>query len=125
MATPSLNTVAIPTSMATRGDYQFQRQRVSQRNAQGDLIVSGPQTLRWLFGHMTPTELAWWTDTLMAGARSLTLTGAELWDDHWIERAFTSGVLYEPQVGSVSGGLHRQVLIEIRHLLPIVVYVAP
>lgn len=111
--------------MATRGDYKFTRQRNSQRNAAGELIVAGPQTLMWLFGHMTPDEKAWWTDTILAGARSLNLTAAELWDDNMIEREFTGGILYEPQVGSFSGGLHRQVLIEIRHLTPLVVYEVP
>lgn len=119
MAVPSINTVAVPTSMATRGQYLFSRQRVGGVNGSGVAQAAGPQSVMWVFGHMTPTELAWWRTTIMSGALSLTLTSAELKDDLMADQTFTSGQLFRPVYESYSAGLFRNVTIEIQHLLPI------
>ena len=119
MAAPSLNGVAVPTTMSTRGQYRFQRQRVGGINGNGVAQAAGPQMVQWTWSHFTPAEMAWWRTTIMSGALSITLTAAELKDDLIADQTFTSGVLMRPTYESYSAGLYRNVSVEIQHLLPI------
>jgi len=119
MAVPSINGTGVPTSMSTRGQYRFQRQRVGGVNGSGVAQAAGPQSVMWVFGYMTQTEMDWWYTTILSGSLSATLTAAELKDDNMADQTFTSGVLYRPVYESYSAGLYRKVTIEIQHLLPI------
>jgi len=119
MAVPSINTTGVPTTMSTRGQYRFFRQRVGNVNGSGVAKAAGPQMVAWIFGYMTQAELEWWNNTMMSDADSITLTAAELWDDEMQDKTFTSGVLYRPQFDVYRGGLYWNVTVEIKHLLPI------
>ena len=119
MAAPSINTVAVPTTMSTRGQYRFQRQRAGGITGAGVAVAAGPQMVQWTWSYMTAAEMAWWRTTIMSGALSLTLTAAELKDDLIADQTFTSGVLLRPTYESYSGGLFRGVAVTISHLLPI------
>lgn len=124
MAVPSLDSgagsVAVPTSMATRGVYKFTRRVLSNVNGAGVAQAAGGQDVSWSFSYMTPTEYAWWYTTMCGGALSISLTRAELWDDLKEEQTFTSGILYRPAYDHYSAGLFRDVVVEIKHLLAII-----
>ncbi|MBT9173436.1 MAG: hypothetical protein DDT21_01837 [Syntrophomonadaceae bacterium] len=119
MAVPSINGNAVLTSMATRGQMKFNRQRVGGVTGAGVAVAAGPQSFIWTWSHLTSTELAFWNTTILAGALSITLTAAQLRDDRMNNQTFTSGQLFRPTYESYSAGLFRNVTIEIQHLLPL------
>jgi len=121
MAAPSLNGVAVPTSMSTRGRYLFHPQRAGGTNGNGIAQAAGPQFVTWEFSFMTATEFEWWyaNASILNGALSVTLSAAELKDNRQVDRTFVSGTLYRPIEGLWTGGLHHNVSILISHLLPI------
>jgi hypothetical protein len=119
MTVPSLNGTQIPTSMATRGKYRFERQTVGGFNGAGVPQAAGPQVLTWVFSYMTPAELDFFRTTLLAGALSVTLTAAELWDDVAASQTFTEGILLRPTVDLYTGGAHWGVTVTVTHLLPL------
>ena len=116
----TINTVPVPTTMSTRGVYKFTRRDVSNMNGKGTTQATGPQTVQWQFGSMTAAELEWWYTTLLAGALSVSLTQARLWDDLMVETEFTGGVLYRPTWEKWSAGAFRNVVITFSHLTPII-----
>lgn len=121
MAAPSLNSTAIPSTMANRGVYVFYPPAVGTVNGEAVPVLAGPQRVEWQFRYMTPTEYAWWTTTLLGGAVSLALTGAELWDHTMTAKTFTSGNVHFPRHNGYRGGLFWGVTVHITDLLPYVV----
>jgi hypothetical protein len=124
VATPSINTVPVPASMSTRGQYRFNRQKVGGVNGNGVAQEAGSQSVVWQFSYFTAAELAWWQTTIMSGELSLSVTldpaAFELWNDLMAGTSFTSGVLYRPTYESYTAGLYRKCTIEIKHLLPLI-----
>lgn len=116
----SLNGVAIPESIYTKGVYKFHKQRVGGTNGNGVAQAAGPQIVEWVFGTMTAAELAYFYTTICAGALSVTLTAAVLKDDLLVEQTFTSGQAYRPVWTSYAAGLYREVSVTISHLLPLI-----
>lgn len=117
MAAPSINSTAVPARMANTGPYIFRRQ-TARTNGAGQTVRAGSQSIEWSLGTLTPADLEWWTDTILSGADSATIT-AELWDDLGNEIAITSAVLHRPEPGQKQGGLYRNVVIRITQILPI------
>jgi hypothetical protein len=119
MATPSLNSVPVPASMAGRGKYLFRRQKLRQA-ADGKDYAGGPQSAEWTFPYLNQTELDWWIAQLSSNV-SNTLTAAELWDDAMTEQSFTSGELHRPILPDdcYYSGLYHDVKIVISDLMPL------
>lgn len=117
MAAPSVDTVAVPATMANIGPYTFYPQEET-RNGAGQAIAAGMQRIEWRLGDITAADLTWWRTTILGGAKSKTIA-AELWDHYGIEFGITSAVLHRPRVESQRGGLFRGVVIEITNVLPI------
>ena len=118
-AIPSINNLTVPSSMATRGNYRFSRQRAGTRNGNGIALAAGPQMLEWQFPYMTQTEMDWWYTTIMAGEPSAELEDVRIVDDRMLERSFSEGTLYRPQFGSHTAGIYWNVTVIISHLLPL------
>lgn len=120
MATPSINSQAMPTSLIRAKGYTFHPQPVAATRGDGLPIRAGMQQIVWVFDHMTPTEWDWWATTLLSGARQATISAAELWDDDMAEQTFTAGILHKPVAEKYRGGLYWNVTVTITNLLPIV-----
>lgn len=120
MAVPSLNTIPVLASLSGRGVYRFQTQSIGTVSGTGATVLAGPQSVIWKWSHCTQTEMDWLLTTMLAGASSLTLTAAELWDHKKDTYNATSGILYLPSYASYRGSFYWDVQIEIGHLLPLV-----
>jgi len=117
MAAPSINSTGLG-DLYRRG-YQFHPQE-QRSNGAGGVVLVGQQRAVWTIRNMNQTEWDWLTVTLMGGSRSLAVTAAELWDDSFDEVSFTSGTLLFPVArGGKKAGYYRDVVVEIRNLLPI------
>ena len=119
MATPSIDSTALPTSLQRAKGYTFHPQPIAATRGDGLPVRAGMQKITWEFSYMTPTEWDWWADTILGGARQKAIT-CELWDDDWTETSFTEAILHKPTYESRRGGLYYGVKVEITNLLPIV-----
>lgn len=115
----AVNGNTVLASMATRGQYRFARQRAGGVTGNGLAVAAGPQSVQWVWSHLTATELAFLQTTVCGGALSVALTSATLLSDLMVETAFTDGIIFRPVWNSYSAGLYREVSWEINHLLPI------
>lgn len=117
MATPSINGTNLP-EIFSRG-YKFVPQ-TQRSNGAGGIVNVGQQRAVWTIRNLSQADWDWLTGTLMGGNRSLAVTAAELWDDGFTPRAFTSGTLVYPVPEKKSAGYYRNVTVEIRNLLPLI-----
>jgi hypothetical protein len=118
MAAPSINTVAVLATMAGRGKYTFQPQKIAKAKS-GKRYASGDQSAEWVFPYLTQTEWDWWI-TQLAGDVSHTLTAAELWDRSMTAQSFTAGELCPPvDRGGFYNGLYHDVLVVVDVLMPL------
>ena len=114
--TPQFNAVNVLSTLANRGKYTFQRQKVS-RNGAGKGVASGMQSVTWAFPYMTQTE--WdWIKSWLEGEPSVTLSFL-LWDDSNTLRYFETGELFDPTYSQYSAGLYRDVTVTIESLVPL------
>lgn len=120
MAAPSIGGIAVPTTMSGRGQYLF-RQPVLGRDGQGRAIGSSQYQVAWTFAQMTPAEMDFWTDTVLAGAISAD-TYFELLNDKNVGVYFPNGTLTRPTYQVWQSGLYREVTVGIRHLITGVVW---
>jgi len=122
MAVITINNSSVPSTLTDRGDYSFPKAERLRTNGQGLAVVSPVRTLTWTFNYMTQTELAFWNTTVLSGADSLVCTGTNTFKDMHAatpgaNTTFSSCVVDKPSVGSVVGGLYRDVTITIRNIL--------
>lgn len=116
MAVPSLNGIAIPTSMSSKGTYRATRYKEKRTSGSGAVIVDEYVSVLWQFWTLTRADLLWWNETFLNGEPSIQLYAAELWDDQNVAQTYTDGTLYEATYFKYSAGLYRVVSVFIRGL---------
>ena len=119
--TVQIDGVAIPASMVNRGNYRFPAAEIVGRTGEGLAVEAPTRSIEWTFSHLTATELAFWTTTILAGARTKKCTNNVFYDPTagGAEVAFSSCVLDSPDLAqSPRGGYYRSVTIKISGIMP-------
>lgn len=116
--TISIDGEDVPDTMATRGLYDFQAQRVKIIAGSRRAARAGQQMLSWKFQWMEQAEYDWWCDTALAGAESKVVT-ATLRDNYHRFFRVSSAILHKPVYRLMTGGLYYDVVIEMHHIIPL------
>jgi hypothetical protein len=113
----TINGVTIPF---TNGYYLPKPPEVIRSNGAGAAVSAGYASLTWTWPSMVLGDVnggfTWWYTTLLAGLPSKTFATASLYNDLWVLTSYTNVVVYRPTFESISGGLFKNVVVEIRHI---------
>jgi hypothetical protein len=123
LAIPEVGGVPVPAGIYNRGEYMFYPAAV-EIAGDGTAIATGAQSALWRFESITAANLAWWTVTALANARSRPTT-FKLWlnGDRTTVQTFGSGIIYAPiweDVRPLPNGQYGPVEIRFDYLLPFV-----
>ena len=121
MTAPSVGGSAVPSSLASGGEfgggrYRFHKQPQRQAGA-GNIYGYGDQYAEWTWVRMGTTEYEWWKTQYARG----TAMAFELWEDDTRRTtiSFTTGILHRPEHRDVEAGRYVDAKITISYLLPI------
>lgn len=113
--TISIGGIAIPSTMAASGDYFFDPGQ-TQQNGQGLTITVGFASVTWKWKTLTQSDYLWWCNTLLTGARSKAFASASLWNDLYVEQAFTQAIVRRPTFRTYKNAFVHDVELIIDHL---------
>lgn len=114
--TLSIGGVTIPTSMRDSGEYFFDPGSTI-RNGQGLTITKGLAVVTWRWTFLTQANYLWWCNTLLTGARSKAFGSATLWNDLYVEQAFTGCIVRRPTFRTYRNAFVHDVELVIDHLV--------
>lgn len=112
----NINGTNIPTNINGRGRYLFNPPEILARNGQGAVVESDYASITWTFTLLSVADFTWWYTTLMAGAPSLIITSASLYNILGALTSYTHGVLLRPTFDYVNGYYYNNVVIKIEDL---------
>ena len=92
----------IPDAIANSGEYVYERPTVT--NGAGLEVETGYGKVTWRFRILTKANYQWITNTLLGGARSKAFASAQLYDDNFTLKSFTSAVAHRPKARTYRGG---------------------
>ncbi len=109
-----INNIAIPSSMASRGTYDFQPPRILGFNGERKPIRIKGATVTWTFDELDSTEWTWWVTTLLTSLDYKEFTQATFINNNAAEAEYTHCIVYLPvREFFEPGPVHRNVTITI------------
>lgn len=108
---------SMPTNIENHGEgYLFKRPDVLFEDGEGNAVVAPYASITWTFDVMEPADYTWWRTTLLAGARSVKYSSAQLYDDTRTLTSYTNAVVYAPTYSKISNNWYHDVVIEIKYI---------
>lgn len=113
--TLSIGGTTIPTTLRDSGEYFYDPGR-RVINGQGLTVTVGLASVRWRWKFLTQGDYLWWCNTLLSGNRSVAFNSASLWNDLYVETAFTNCIVRRPTFQTYRNTFVYDVELMIDHL---------
>lgn len=110
---------ALPSTMDGRGTYVFEPPQIVRKNGIGEAVTSGFSKLTWKWKSLTQTQWNFINTTVLGGAASKTITGAnaiKLYNHMNVLTTYTNCVIQRPTFENVAWGRYINVSWEIEQI---------
>jgi len=113
----TINNIAVPASIADRGQYYYTPPEIVGFNGQGAAITAGYGRAVWRFSTMSADDYAWWRTTLLNGAASLVCGNNTTLVDDFQDDMTCTCVVMRPSYERIQNGLYINVEVRIERIL--------